>query len=468
MALSIVIILSYIYFFVGWDNNIYLLIAWALGLYMAINIWANDVANNMWPAVWSKALTITWAIIIAAIFEAGWAIIAGWDVVNTIKWWIIDASQITETKSFIAIMLATLFGAALWINIATFFKAPVSATHSILWGLVGAWIVAGVMNIIQNSYEYTIWQALTWGINMVDWSQIWTIAASWVISPLMWGIIAILLVISIKKTILGTDERWENAKKWVPVYVWLMSWVFSIYLALKWLKPLLKSNDTLAHIITPTSAVFTWILIALGVYAGLIYYYKHQSSYFKDSKRFINSLFNIPLIFSVALLSFAHGANDVANAIGPLAAIKDAIAADWGFVSITNIIGKDSSVPTWIMILGAAGLVIGLSVFGSRLINTVGWEITKLNQIRAFCVALSAAITVIIASQLGLPVSSTHIALGGIFGVGLLKEYNKRMHGHDKDYIQKGMIKSIALAWIITLPISAIISWITYIFIMAL
>lgn len=446
MAIAILVILSYVYFLAGGQNNIYLLFAGILGLYMAINIGANDVANNMGPAVGSKALTLTGAIIIAAIFEAGGAIIAGGDVINTIKGGIIDASQITETKNFIAIMMATLFGAAVWINVATFFKAPVSATHSILWGLVGAWLVAG-------------------GVGIVDWSQIGMIAASWVISPVLWWGIAIILVISIRKTILSNDERGDAAKKWVPVYVGLMAAVFAIYLALKGLKPLLKSNEMLASIITPTSAVFIGIVIGLVVYTGLIMYYKNRSAYFKNSKKFINTLFNIPLICAVALLSFAHGANDVANAIWPLAAINDAINEAGDLVPISDIIWGTASVATWVMLLGAAGLVIGLSVFGARLITTVGGEITKLNQIRAFCVALAAAVTVIIASQLGLPVSSTHIALGGIFGVGLLREYRKRQQGVDKSYIDKSMIKWIALAWVITLPISGGIAGISYLII---
>ena len=437
LAAWILLVISWVYFLYWWKNDVYLLLAAILWLYMAINIWANDIANNMWPAVWSKAITLTWAIVIAAIFEASWALIAGWDVVNTIKSWIIDWTQISNNpKIFISIMIATLFWWALWINIATFFKAPVSATHSIIWWLVWAWITSA-----------WIW--------IVNWSKIMEIIASWIISPVLWWIIAAILLLSIRNTILKKEQMWYAAKKWVPVYVWLMSWIFCLYLLLKWLKPLLKSHKELANIITPSSALFIWVIVWIWVFILLTIYYKKQSAFFKNSKRFINQLFNIPLIFAVSLLSFAHWANDVANAIWPLAAINDTVK---NYAVSTNL---SVWIAPWIMILWAIWLILWLSVFGSRLIKTVGWEITKLNQIRAFCVALSAAITVIIASQLWLPVSSTHIAIGWIFWIWLLREYLKRQIWDNKSYIEKSMIKNIALAWIITLPVSWLISsWI--------
>ena len=337
-------------------------------------------------------------------------------------------------------MTATLLWAAVWINIATYFKAPVSATHSIIWWLVWAWITSAWLLI-------------------VNWSKILEIMASWIISPVMWWIISAILLYSIRHNILNTDERWESAKKWVPIYVWLMSWVFSLYLLLKWLKPLLKSNENLASIITPSSSLFFWILIWIWVYLILTLNYKKKSAFFKNSKSFINELFNVPLIFAVALLSFAHWANDVANAIWPLAAINDTVK-NYSVSSSWNV-----WIDQWIMIIWAIWIVLWLSIFWARLIKTVWWEITKLNQIRAFCVALSAAITVIIASQLWLPVSSTHIAIGWIFWIWLLREYLQKIKWHNKTYIEKSMIKNIALAWIITLPVSWIISSIAYLII---
>jgi inorganic phosphate transporter, PiT family len=391
---------------------------------MAINIWANDIANNMWPAVWSKALTLTWAIIIAIIAEASWAIIAWWDVVDTIKGGIINPEMIKDTKVFLTIMMSTLVWAALWINIATFFKAPVSATHSIIGWLIWAWVTA------------------SW-IKMVSWSKIWSIMLSWIISPLMWWIIAVIFMIAIRKTIFDKDNRWESAKKWVPIFIWLMSCIFTIYLMLKWVKKI--------YHIYPQTAIIIWLDFWLIIYALVTYNFKKKSAIFKDSKKFINKLFHIPLIFAVALLSFAHWANDVANAIWPLAAIND-IVKTWE-IWIQNV-----WIPLWIMFIWAIWLALWLAIFWARLIMTVWKEITKLNQTRAFSVALAAAITVIIASQLWLPVSSTHIAIWWIFWVWFLKEFRKRNNWKTKTYIEKSMIKSIALAWIITLPMSALIS----------
>lgn len=438
LAISIALIVSWIFFFWGWSGNMYLFFAGILWLYMAINIWANDVANNMWPAVWSKAITITWAIIIAAIFEAAWVMIAWWEVVNTIKKWIIDPSLIKDSTQFIVIMMSTLAWAALWVNIATYFKAPVSTTHSIVWWLIWAWITA-------------IW------VQIVDWGQVWMIAASWVISPLMWWIFAVILMLSIRKNILKQDDRWEAAKIWVPIYIGLMVWAFWTYILLKWFKQVLKWSDYW-FLLNPEIAIFVWYVLAVITFITVRIYYKKQSSVFKNWKKFINRLFNIPLIFAVALLSFAHGANDVANAIWPLAAINDAV--------MNNVVNWKASIEIWIMLIWAIWLVLWLSIFGPRLIRTVWSEITKLNQIRAYCVALWAAITVIIASQLWLPVSSTHIALWWVFWIWLSREYIKRRQWKEKEYIQKSMIKNIALAWVITLPISWLIASITYLSIM--
>ena len=424
LALSIMLALTRVYFIEWWNTSIFIMIwAW-LGIYMAMNIGANDIANNMWPAVGSKALTLTGAIILAIIAEVSGAIIAGWDVIDTIKWGIIQPDMIEDPKVFIAIMMATLIGAALWINIATFFKAPVSATHSVVGWLMWAWITAAWLSI-------------------VSWNKVWSIMLSWIVSPLMWWIIAVLCMLAIRKTILSKEGRWEAAKKWVPVFVWIMSAVFTIYLMMKWMKQI--------YHVYPQTAVIVGIDVGLIIYTLMIYHYKNKSALFKDSKKFIHHLFNIPLIFAVGLLSFAHGANDVANAIWPLAAINDIIKSGTLWV-------KSIWIPFWIMGLGALWLALWLAVFWARLIKTVGSEITKLNQISAFSVALAAAITVIIASALWLPVSSTHIALWGIFGVGLLKEFRKRMKWKTKDYIKKSMIKHIALAWIITLPMSALIA----------
>lgn len=422
------ITMSVIYFGGGSGVALALVVAAMLAFYLAINIGANDVANNMGPAVGAKAITIWGAILIAAIFEAGWAIIAGWDVVNTIKWGIIDASGVTDPAVFISIMLATLLGSAVWINIATYTKSPVSATHSVIGWLIGAALIS-------------------LGVDAIHWEKIAEIIASWVISPLLGWSIAAFLLWSIDTTIMNRESRHDAAQKWVPAYVALMSGAFSGYLLLKWLKKIIH--------VTEVGAALFGVIIALITYFIVKRILIKHDDFFKNSKKSINKLFNLPLVFSAALLSFAHGANDVANAIGPFAAIYDTVTT--GGISI-----EETGIPLWIMIIWALGLAIGLWVYGSTLIKTVGNEITKLNQVRAYCVALSAAITVIIASSLGLPVSSTHIAIGWIFGIWFFREYEKYRIWKSKSYLDKSMLKQIVLSWIITLPASAFIAAISY------
>ena len=439
--------ISYAYFFEWANSHIYLLLAVIFAIYMAVNLWANDVANNMGPAVWAKALSLGQAIALAMIFEAAWSLIAGWDVVNTIKWDIIKSEMLhKDSIEFIAIMLWTLLWAAIWVNLATFFKAPVSITHAIIGWLVGAWITSS-------------------GLDIVQWWTIWQIAFAWVIAIIMWWAISVMIFLSIRKTILKQKEKWEAAKHWVPVYVWLMTWIFTLYLILKWFKHKLwpvKEILENAWFNFTTTAVFVSFIIAIWIYIILILRFKSKKrKFFEDSKEFVNELFNLPLIMSVALLSFAHWANDVANAIGPLAAIKD--ATTW-ILSSTKWVW----VPIWIMILWALSLSLWLWVFGARLIKSVWSEITKLDQTRAYSIALSAAITVIIASALWLPVSTTQIALGWIFGIWLYRQYLKNRKWKDKRVIEMWKLKSIILSWVITLPVSWIIASIVYLIVVFL
>ncbi|WP_173506160.1 inorganic phosphate transporter [Marinobacterium sp. xm-d-579] len=370
-----------------------LVIAAMIGGYMAMNIGANDVANNVGPAVGSKALTLTGAIIIAAIFEASGALIAGGDVVSTIKKGIINPEVIGDADTFIWLMLAALLAGALWLNLATALGAPVSTTHSIVGGVLGAGIAAG-------------------GFGIANWDKMGAIAASWVISPVLGGLIAAGFLYLIKRTITYKSDMRVAAKKMVPLLIMLMAWAFSTYLALKGVKKLIKLDFVTALLIGLAIAVVIYFIVK-----GLV---AKAADRLDNDKAGVNQLFTIPLIFAAALLSFAHGANDVANAIGPLAAINDAI--------VNHGISTKAAIPLWVMMIGALGIALGLALFGPKLIKTVGSEITELDQTRAFSIAMAAAITVIIASQLGLPVSSTHIAVGGVFGVGFLREYLKSSH----------------------------------------
>ena len=388
-------------------NNTFLAIAALFGAYMAMNIGANDVANNVGPAVGSKALTMGGAIAIAATFEAGGAFIAGGDVVKTIKKGIIDISAFgAHTDMFIWAMMAALLAAALWLNFATYFKAPVSTTHSIVGGVMGAGIAAA-------------------GFSIVAWGTMGKIVASWIISPLLGGLIAAGFLFAIKKTIVFKEDKVHAAQKWVPVYVAIMSGVFVTYLVLKGFKKVWPSivsfvNEHLFALLPVTKKPTFITALIIGLIIGLVVFFLVKRSLSKsdnlaNNRNSINTLFTIPLIFAAALLSFAHGANDVANAIGPLAAISDAVTSGG--------ISAKAGIPFWVMAVGAVGISLGLALYGPKLIKTVGSEITELDQMRAFSIAIAAAITVIIASQLGLPVSSTHIAVGGVFGVGFLREW---------------------------------------------
>jgi len=392
----------------GISNNMFLAIAALIGAYMAMNIGANDVANNVGPAVGSKALTLTTAIIIAAVFEAAGALIAGGEVVNTIKSGIIDITAFGgNADPFIWAMMAALLAAALWLNFATMMRAPVSTTHSVVGGVMGAGIAAA-------------------GFSIVSWSTMSKIAASWIISPIMGGIIAAFFLYAIKKSIIFKDDKILAAKKYVPVFVSIMAWAFVTYLIIKGFKQIWPQTVEFLNLIPLVSIEMSnkpamSVAFTLGLITGIIVYFivkqrvTSNNTALENTKASVNTLFTIPLIFAAALLSFAHGANDVANAIGPLAAINDAV--------INGGITSDASIPLWVMAVGALGIALGLALYGPQLIKTVGSEITELDQIRAFSIAMAASITVIIASQLGLPVSSTHIAIGGVFGVGFLREW---------------------------------------------
>ena len=374
----------------GGAHGTLLVVAAMIGGYMALNIGANDVANNVGPAVGSKAITLTGAIIIAAIFEASGAIIAGGDVVGTIKKGIIDPNLIDSADTFIWLMIGALLAAALWLNAATAIGAPVSTTHSIVGGVLGAGIAAG-------------------GWSIADWGQVGQIALSWIVSPVLGGVIAAAFLYLIKRTITYQPNLLDAAQRMVPLLIAIMAWAFGTYLMLKGLKQLVKVDLLAASLIG--------LALAVVIYFMMRRYVRQTTPALENNKDGVNRLFTIPLIFAAALLSFAHGANDVANAVGPLAAINDAIASGG--------IASKASVPLWVMLIGALGISVGLALYGPKLIRTVGSEITELDMSRAYCIAIAAAITVIVASQLGLPVSSTHIAVGGVFGVGFLREYLK-------------------------------------------
>lgn len=378
------------------ENVLVLVFSAVIGAYMAMNVGANDVANNVGPAVGSKAITLLGAIAIAAIFEALGAIIAGADVVDTIKSGIIAPESVQDSKTFICVMLGALLASALWLHLATLLGAPVSTTHSLVGGILGAGIVAG-------------------GIEVINWIELGKIASSWIISPVLGGIIAVCFLVLIKYTITYKDNKQKAAKTMIPILIATMSWAFVLYMSMKGLKRVLPISFEIAFFVALLTGVLVY-LIARPLVTKKI-------ETLSNTKEDIGTLFTLPLIFAAAMLSFAHGANDVSNAIGPLAAINQELSTA-GAVVFQN----KAEVPFWVLLIGGLGIAIGLALYGPRLIKTVGNEITELDKIRAFCVAMSAAITVLIASQLGLPVSSTHITIGAIFGIGFFREYLKKKY----------------------------------------
>ncbi len=427
------------------SSTLAVVIAAVIGAYMALNIGANDVANNMGPAVGANALSMGGAILIAAIFESAGALIAGGDVVSTIAKGIIAPESMADATTFIWAMMAALLASALWVNLATWIGAPVSTTHSVVGGVMGAGIAAA-------------------GFAAVSWGTMAKIAASWVISPLLGGLIAAGFLWFIKSRIIYQDDKIAAARKWVPVLVGIMGGAFASYLALKGLKKVIKIDLATSLMIGAVTGVIVW--------QAMIPVIRRQSQGLENRNKSLKVLFGIPLIVSAALLSFAHGANDVANAVGPLAAIVQAA----GTGDFTHAV----SIPFWVMVVGAFGISFGLFLFGPKLIRTVGSQITKLNPMRAYCVALSAAITVIVASWLGLPVSSTHIAVGAVFGVGFFREWHverrfKKLQNNmperpqysaeersRRKLVRRSHFMTIIAAWLITVPAAALLSGALY------
>ncbi|MCP4314516.1 MAG: inorganic phosphate transporter [Hyphomicrobiales bacterium] len=437
------------FFVSGLPGSVVIIAAAVVGAYMALNIGANDVANNVGPAVGSNAMSMGVALVIAAVFESGGALIAGGDVVGTISKGIIDPARFEDSSIFVWAMMAALISSAMWVNLATWIGAPVSTTHSVVGGVMGAGIAAA-------------------GLATVNWPTMASIAASWVISPLIGGLIAAMFLAFIKTLIIYQDDKIAAARRWVPVLIAIMAGAFATYLALKGAKKLVTIDIQTALICGLVVTAATWAILRPVI--------ARQSAGLANRNQSLRKLFAIPLVCSAALLSFAHGANDVANAVGPLAAIVHTAGV--------GEIASKVSIPLWVMVIGAFGISFGLLLFGPKLIRMVGQQITKLNPMRAYCVALSAAITVIIASWLGLPVSSTHIAVGAVFGVGFFREWytgkskrrrryvNKRKSPtttsnpetvnfselRRRKLVRRSHFMTIVAAWIVTVPAAALLS----------
>ena len=402
-------------------GTVFMVMAVVFGFYMTWGIGANDVANAMGTTVGSGAITVKQAIVIAAIFEFAGAFIAGGSVTKTIRKGIISPDSIAGQPELLVYgMLAALLAAAIWLMIASARGWPVSTTHSIVGAIVG-FAVAGM------------------GMDAVNWAKIGSIVASWLVSPLVGGTIALLLMMSIRKLIINTDDPFGRAKSWGPFYVFLVGWIVSLVTMFKGLKHL-KLELT-------TTESFVWatiIGIAVAIIGKLlINRVKVDASADKEYHyASVEKVFTPLMVFTAAAMAFAHGSNDVANGIGPLAAV----------VSVINSGGEvtqKAGLPVWILILGGTGIVIGLATMGYKVMQTIGTKITELTPSRGYCATLAAATTVVLASKTGLPVSTTQIAVGCVMGVGLARGVGA---------LDLRVIGGIVVSWVVTLPAGAILA----------
>lgn len=398
-----------------------MVLAVIFGLYMTWGIGANDVANAMGTSVGSGAITVKQAIIIAAIFEFAGAFIAGGHVTKTIRKGIIDPTPIVNNPEILVFgMLAALLAAAIWLMIASTRGWPVSTTHSIVGAIVGFAIV-GI------------------GVDAVQWGKIGFIAASWVVSPVLGGSIAFLLMLSIRALILNTDNPFHNAKRWGPAYVFLVGFIISLVTMFKGLKHLkLELSAGMSFV---AALVFGLIVAAVGW--ALINRVKVDPGADRDFHfASVEKVFAPMMIFTACAMAFAHGSNDVANGIGPLAAVVS-IVQSGGEVT------QKAGLPLWILVLGGFGIVVGLATMGYKVMKTIGTRITELTPSRGYCATLAAAATVVLASRTGLPVSTTHIAVGAVIGVGLARGVGA---------IDIRVIGGIVMSWLVTLPVGGVLA----------
>lgn len=398
----------------------YLGLAAAFGLFMAWGIGANDVANAMATSVGARALTLKQAIIVAAVFEFAGAFLAGGQVTATIRKGIIDASQIVDRPEHLVYgMLAALLAAGIWLLVASRRGWPVSTTHSIVGAIVG-FAMVGI------------------GVDSVHWGKVGQIAVSWVASPLIAGSIAFAIFKSVQKLILNTDQPFDNARKYVPIYIFLVGFIMALVTLLKGLTHVgLDFDGPVTYAIAAGVGLLTMCIGILGIRRVSIIPGENAEFRFRSVER----IFGVLMIFTACGMAFAHGSNDVANAVGPVAAV----------VSIVNTgaVGQQSPLSTWILLLGAIGIVLGLATFGWRVIKTVGREITELTPSRGFAAELAAATTVVLASGTGIPISTTHTLVGGVLGVGLARGIGA---------LNLRVVAKIMMSWVITLPAGGILA----------
>ncbi len=409
------------------QGTIFVILAVIFGLYMTWGVGANDLANAMGTSVGAGAVSVRQAIGIAIVFEFAGAVIAGGNVTKTIRKGIIDPTSIVATPEILVYgMLAALLAAAIWLMIASAKGWPVSTTHSIIGALVGF----GIVGI---------------GPEAVNWGKIGKVVASWVISPAIGGTISFLLVMSTRKLIFNAENPLKSAKRYAPGYIFLVGFIISLVTLFKGLKHL--------HIhLTPLQSLMIAALIGMLTAAIGWFFIRRVREDVAADRDFhfasVEKVFTPMMLFTACSMAFAHGSNDVANGIGPLAAVISIVGSG-------GEVMQKSEMPVWILLLGGTGIVTGLITLGYRVMLTVGKKITELTPSRGFCAELAAATTVVLASRTGLPVSTTHILVGSVLGVGLARGIGA---------LDMRVVMNIIISWLVTLPAGAVLSILFFFF----
>lgn len=402
-------------------SQVLFVLACVFGLFMAWGIGANDVSNAMGTSVGSRALTMKQAILIAMVFEFTGAYLAGGEVTETIRSGIVDVTVMTNHPDlFVYGMLASLLAAGSWLLIASILGWPVSTTHSIVGAIIG-------------------FAAVGISVDAVQWGQVWGIVGSWVTSPLVAGIISFWIFRSVQYLILDTEDPFANAKRYIPFYMFAVGFFLSMVTILKGLKYVLKSHQVEFSFLQAMliAAIIGLLVAGIGIY--LLSRISQDKVADKDNRfSSVERVFGVLMIFTACAMAFAHGSNDVANAVGPMAAV----------VSVINsgVVGAKAAVAPWILLLGGVGIVVGLATYGYKVMITIGKKITELTPSRGFAAEMAAAATVVIASGIGLPISTTHTLVGAVLGVGLARGIGA---------LNLSVIGGIFASWIITLPAGA-------------
>lgn len=403
---------------------LFIVLAALFGLFMAWGIGANDVANAMAPAVGSRAITIRQAVLIAAIFEFAGAVLAGGGVTSTIRRGIVDVQLFSATPELLILgMLAALLAAGTWLLVASRYGWPVSTTHSIIGAVVGFAILSS-------------------GLDAVHWAQVLRIVMSWVVSPVLAGMIALVLFISVQRLIFERDDPLAAARHWGPVYIFLSGFFVTLVTLLKGISHIgLELGLWMSYALA--AAVGGCVAMAGGYYIRRIRVDPMATRDFAFAT--VERIFGVLMLVTACCMAFAHGSNDVANAVGPVAAVVS--------IASSGEVRQEAVVSPWILILGGVGIVIGLATYGHRVIRTVGKRITFLTPSRGFAAGIAAAATIVLASGTGLPISTTHTLVGAVLGVGLVRGISA---------INLRVVGTIFVSWFITVPAGAALAMLIY------